>query len=360
VITGAGAPHVDPTAAFRSVSTPAFPRILHDLGISLVATTYQSGRVVLVRAAERESLNTHMRTLSTPMGVAVGESLAIGTRQEIVEFRNQRDLASRMEPPNVHDAVWVPAHIQVTGAMNIHELAWAGGELWGVNTLFSSLCTFDRRHSFVPRWRPPFVTHLAPEDRCHLNGLAVEGNCVRYVTAFGETNERHGWRAQKAAGGVLIDVESGHTIARGLSMPHSPRLYAGRLWILESGRGTLTMVNPADGAVQMIAELPGFTRGLAFAGPFAFVGLSQVRESSVFGGIPLVDRVKDRQCGIWVIDLRTATVAAFLRFEETVQEIFDVQVLHGIRFPELLDIHDPRVATSFVIPQDAIHEVPTM
>ena len=120
--------------------------------------------------------------------------MAIGTRQEIVEFRNQREVTACLEPPNVHDAVWVPAHIHITGAMSIHELAWAGGELWGVNTLFSSLCTFDRTYSFVPRWRPPFVTHLAPEDRCHLNGLAVDGDRVRYVTAFAETNEPHGWR----------------------------------------------------------------------------------------------------------------------------------------------------------------------
>src|SRR5207302_2088000 len=140
------------------------------------------------------------------------------------------------------------------------------------------------------------------------------------------TDGAGGWRENKASGGLLLDVDSGEPVLRGLSMPHSPRLHDGRFYILESGKGTIAAADLRAGRVETIAELPGFTRGLAFAGPFAFVGLSQVRESNIFGGIPLTARVAERQCGVYAVDLRSGTVAAFLRFDGDVREIFDVQV----------------------------------
>src|SRR4029078_1286664 len=130
-----------------------------------------------------------------------------------------------------HDACFLPRSSHVTGNIQIHEMAWgAGNELWAVNTRFSCLSTLDGSASFAPRWRPPFVGALEPSDRCHLNGLGMVDGRPRYVTALGETAARAGWRAGKARGGVLIAVASGEVIVRGLSMPHSPRWYGGRLW----------------------------------------------------------------------------------------------------------------------------------
>ena len=338
-----------PPLSFESVHTPTFAEILHALGASLIVTTYQSNRVILVRAENAKTLNTHLRTFPSPMGVAVGQqSLVLGTRTAVWDYRNQSDVAPKIEPKGKHDACFLPRNMHVTGDIRIHELAYARSqtssrELWIVATRFSVLCTLDRDHSFVERWRPPFITELAAEDRCHLNGMCIVDDRVKYVTALGESNAAHGWREHKADGGILIDVDSGAIVRRGLSMPHSPRWYGGRLWFLESGKGAVCAGD------DVIAELPGFTRGLAFAGPFAFVGLSQVRESNIFGGIPLVDRVPERRCGVWVIDTRTSNVVAFLRFEGTVQEIFDVQVLRGFRYPELLEPNDEVVASSFTV-----------
>ena len=337
-----------PPLSFESVHTPAFAEILHGIGASLIVTTYQSNRVILVRAENAKTLNTHLRTFRSPMGVAAGsQSLALGTRSEVWDYRNQSDVAPKIEPKGKHDACFLPRNMHVTGDIRIHELAWARRELWIVATRFSVLCTLDRDHSFVERWRPPFITELAAEDRCHLNGMCIAEDRVRYVTALGESNLANGWRENKAHGGIVIDVDSGEIVLRDLSMPHSPRWYGGRFWFLESGKGTLATADLASGTIETIAELPGFTRGLAFAGPFAFVGLSQVRESNIFGGIPLVERVPDRRCGVWVIDTRTGNVVAFLRFEGTVQEIFDVQLLRGFRYPELLEPGDEIAASSF-------------
>ncbi|HEX3131378.1 MAG TPA: TIGR03032 family protein [Thermoanaerobaculia bacterium] len=348
----------DPNA-FRSVFTAEMPGIFAKLGISLLVSTYQSGRLIAVRA-DGPSLNTHFRAFPSPMGIAVGPRyLAFGTQRHVWEYRNQPEVARKLPPAGKHDACFLPRRSHVTGDIRIHELVFAGDELWMVNTRFSCLSVLDEDHSFVPRWRPRFVTALAPEDRCHLNGVAIVDGRVRYVTALGETDTPQGWRERKADGGCVIDVESGETVMRGLSMPHSPRWYADRLWVLESGKGEVGYIDPNDGRMITVARLPGFTRGLAFAGPYAFVGLSQVRESNIFGGIPLAERVKTKLCGVWVLDLRTGKIAGFLRFEGLVQEIFDLQILHDIRYPEIAEPDSDLTAGAFVLPPEALAEVAT-
>ena len=184
---------------------------------------------------------------------------------------------------------------------------------------------------------------------------------VRYVTALGETDEPGGWRANKRNGGLLIDVDSKQVIAHGLSMQHSPRWYRGKLWLLESGDGTIGTIDLASGKYEPIAQFPGFTRGLSFFGPLAFIGLSQVRESAIFSGIPLVERLKDateRTCGVWVLNIETGETLGFCRFEEGVQEIFAVEILPGVRFPDLLNHDSEIVGQSYVLGDASLDEVP--
>jgi uncharacterized protein (TIGR03032 family) len=296
------------------------------------------------------------------MGLALadgGARLAIGTTLQVWEFRDNPDVARRLEPTGRHDACFLPRRSHVTGNVLIHEMAYgAGGQLWLVNTRFSCLATLDPEASFTPRWRPPFVTELEPSDRCHLNGLAMVDGKPRYVTALGETNAMAGWRPNKARGGVLMDVESGAILCRGLSMPHSPRWYGGRLWLCESGSGTLGTVDLNTGRYEPTAAAPGFTRGLDFAGDLAFVGLSQVRESAVFSGIPITERLapQERTCGVCVVDLRRGEPVALLRFESGVQEVFAVTLLPR-RFPELINDDDKVLESSFVVPTQSLGEV---
>jgi uncharacterized protein (TIGR03032 family) len=207
--------------------------------------------------------------------------------------------------------------------------------LWIVNTAFSCLCTLDGEHSFVPRWRPPFVTTLAPEDRCHLNGIALVDGKPHYATALSETDTPQGWRPHKVTSGCLINVPSGETVARGFAMPHSPRVDQGRVWMLHSGAGRLVVVDPATSKVDTVTELPGYTRGLALCGPLAFVGLSKIRETSTFGGMPIAARRGQLKCGVGVVELSSGRLVGHLEFLTGVEEIFDVQVLPGIRCPVL-------------------------
>jgi uncharacterized protein (TIGR03032 family) len=348
-----------PTSPLRSVHSASFPTLLDQLGASVLVSTYQAGKLVALRAADG-GLNTHFRTFRKPMGLAVeGDRLAIGTALEIWEYHNLPAVARRLEPADKHDACFLPRSGHCTGDVQIHEMAWGRDELWFVNTRFSCLCTRDRVHSFVPLWQPPFITALAPEDRCHLNGLCLVEGRPAFVTALGETDTPGGWRANKMDGGVLMEVETGRVLLRGLSMPHSPRWHHGKLWVLESGTGGLGYVDPRTLSYVRVAELPGFTRGLDFVGDLAFVGLSQVRESAVFSGIPIAERpVEERCCGVWVVDVTSGATVAHVKFEDAVQEVFAVQVLRGVRFPELINDNNALIADSFVLPDQALGAVP--
>lgn len=350
----------------RSVHTSNLPEILKQLNCSLVVSTYQAGRVILVRyeetageGAPKGAINTHFRQFDKPMGICVKDNrLSIGGTNTVWEYRNVPGAAQKLEPPDKHDACYVPSSIHFTGNIDIHEMSWADDDqLWLVNTRFSCLCTLDDKHNFYPRWRPGFVSALSPEDRCHLNGLAMRDGKPRYVTALGETDSRGEWRANKASGGILMDIDSGAIILRGLSMPHSPRWYRNKLWVLESGKGSLSVVDPLSGVIKTVASMPGFTRGIDFIGPLAFIGLSKVRESAVFSGIPIVKDLTERVCGVWVVNIETGEILAFLRFEAGVEEIFAVQILHGTRCPEMLLADDPLINITYVLPDEALADV---
>jgi len=335
----------------RSVYTQTFPEFLNRLSSSMLVSTYQTGKLICARY-DGGQLNTHFRDFPRPMGLAVAPGrIAIGTRAEVLDYRDFPAVAPKVEPRGRHDACFLPRNKHFTGDIRIHEIAFAQGELWLVATNFSCLATLDAQHSFIPRWKPPFISQLTSEDRCHLNGLCVIDDEPRFVTALGETDVAGGWRENKASGGVLVDVETGETVLRGLSMPHSPRWYDDRMWVLESGKGTISVADLDAGTVETVAELPGFTRGLLFAGGLAFVGLSQVRETATFGGLPLMERLDERLCGVWAVNPQSGQIVGFLRFEELVQEVFDVALLPGLRYPEIAEEGSDAATNSFVLPE---------
>jgi uncharacterized protein (TIGR03032 family) len=294
-------------------------------------STYQTGHLVVV-AARQGRLVLTFHQFERAMGIAVKPgALAVCTRQEVWFVRNATDIAAKLEPRGQYDACFLARTAHFTGDIRAHESAWVGNEFWVVNTLFSCLAALHPYYSFAPRWRPPFVSALAPEDRCHLNGLALVDGKPRYVTALAETDTPEGWRVGKAAGGCLIEVPSGHVLARGLSLPHSPRVDGGPIYFLNSGHGRLEVADPTTGTINAVVNLPGVARGLALQGGFAFIGLSKARPS--LDGVPIVAHRDQLRCGLAVVDLRTGSHVAFLDFHTGVEEIFDVQVLPGVTFP---------------------------
>ena len=342
-----------------SVFTSNLPDILKQFNISLAVSTYQAGKLILVRGDDTK-INTHFRNFNRPMGIAVKSNrLSIGCLQTVENYQNAPELIHRFEEPGNHDACYVPRTTLETGGIDIHEMAWGqNGLLWGVNTRFSCLCTFDFENSFVPRWRPHFISALASEDRCHLNGLALVNGVPRFVTALGTIDEADGWRRNKRDGGLLMDVTQNKILFEGLSMPHSPRWYRNTLWMLESGRGSLVRFDGTITKKSEVARMPGFTRGMDFAGPLAFIGLSKVRETATFSDFPLLEDLEERICGVYVVNIETGNIIGFIRFEGDVEEIFAVQVLQHT-FPELLERHDELLKTTYMVPEDQVREFQT-
>jgi len=312
---------------------------LSESGASLAFTTYQTNRLFLIGMKEGGRLSVFERHFDRPMGLhATPERLWMSTRWQLWQLANALPPGERYAG---FDRLYVPRRAHTTGDLDVHDIAVdAAGRVVFVNTAYSCLATLSERYSFAPLWQPPFVSRLAPEDRCHLNGLALEGGRPAYVTAVSRSDVAAGWRERRHEGGCLLDVGSGETLLGDLSMPHSPRVHGERLWLLNSGTGELGFADRERGCFEPVAFCPGFLRGLAFLGDFAVVGLSKPRRERTFHGLALDARLREKdaeaRCGLWVIDTKSGVVAHWLELEGVVEELYDVQVLPGVRRPTAL------------------------
>lgn len=339
--------------AIQCSISESFASWMSQAGGSLAISTYQAGKVAMVGWNGRQ-VTLVMRQFPRPMGMAVdGARLALACRHEVYQFANAPLLAHDYleDQPGKYDALYLPRAAYYAGDLNVHDLAYGDEGLWLVNTRFSCLSVLSEEYSFVPRWHPEFVTELAPEDRCHLNGLAMLDGRPKYVTALGTTDEPGAWRENKATGGVLIDVASGEIVLRGMSMPHSPRLYDGRLWLLNSGTGELWTVDPNRGEHTVVCGLPGYLRGLSFVGHYALLGLCQIRERHVFGGLPVQEEHEELLCGVAVVDLRTGHQEAMFEFTSGCEELYDVQFLPGVFKPNILNLQKERHVEAITAPE---------
>ena len=310
--------------------------VLQSLNVSVLLSTYQAGKLVLI-GSQNDKPTFSFHSFDQVMGVAVGKDrIAVGSRRQIHFLNAAHEVAPTVPPAGTFDGCFLTRSSLTTGSIHGHDLAFGSEGLWVVNTLFSCLCTLDGEYNFFPRWRPPFVSQLIDQDRCHLNGMAIENGVPRYVTVLGLTDEPAGWRSNKKSGGAILDVPSGEVVIQGLCMPHSPRVYQGQLWVLNSGRGELSIVDTKTGKLQVVASLPGYTRGLSFHGNYAFVGLSRIRETNIFGGLPIGENPNELHCGLGIVELSTGRTIATLRFKTGVEELFAVETLPGILNPKIV------------------------
>jgi len=316
-------------------------------GASIAITTYQAGKLLLLGTKPDGTLSVFERSLPRCMGLAASPGrLDVATLSQLWQFRDALAGESATGKYAGHDALYAPRQAWVTGDCDIHDIV-IGPDSAPIfaNTLFSCLATVTPDASFAPLWQPRCVSRLAPEDRCHLNGIAADATGrPRYVTIIGPSDVADGWRDHRAGGGQVIDVAANEPVATGLSMPHSPRLHEGTLYVLNSGTGEFGRIDLAAQRFEPIAFCPGYLRGMGFLGGFAVVGLSLPRDNRTFTGLPLDDALKTRgaeaRCGVMFIDLKTGDTPHWLRFGGVVQELYDVAVLSGVRRPAAIGFKD--------------------
>lgn len=351
--TDAASPSPEPEEPWLKVtSDPQLTQWMAGHDVALACTTYQTGKLLLFGRKPAGELAVFERNFQRCMGLwADGQTLWMSTRYQLWRMENALRPGECYQE---HDRLYVPKLGITTGNLDIHDVAVeAGGRVVFVATGINCLGTPDERYSFAPLWRPPFISTLAVEDRCHMNGLALENGRCRYVTAVSETDVRDGWRERRGDGGVVMEVPGGEVVARGFSMPHSPRVHRGELWVLNSGTGWFGRVDRAAGKFEPITFCPGYLRGMTLVGDYAVVGLSQARERKTFGGLALDEALSSRglgaQCGIQIIDLRSGKVAHWIRIEGMVSELYDVAVLPGVARPMAFAFRTEEIARTLML-----------
>ena len=326
-----------------------FTAWLAGTGASLGFTTYQAGKIFLVGSNRQDNrLSVYERSFPRCMGLGAGEdgTLWLSSLYQLWRFENFLDPGSLQDG---YDAVYVPLEGRTTGDVDIHDVHSLGPDRPPVFvvTRFNCLATLDRKNSFVPVWKPPFIDRIAAEDRCHLNGLAMRDGKPAYVTCVSQTNISGGWREHRQTGGIVMDVSSGEVVASGLSMPHSPRFYQGVLYVIQSGTGEFGRIDLSTGQFEPMCFLPGFARGVTFIGRHAVIGVSRPRREGTFEGLAVEDRLKSEGvapvCRIAVVNLDTGDVEHSLDILGAVQELYDVTALPGVVRPMILGFRTPEI-----------------
>jgi uncharacterized protein (TIGR03032 family) len=340
--------------------SPGLVERLGRLGASLAFTSYQSGLLYLLGRTPKGGAHLHQTAIAKPMGLCVQSSadgrssIVLCGATSIIRFENI--LRPDQQINHVFDACFMPRTIHSTGNLDGHDIGIDGdGRIVFVNTRYNCLAALSDRHSFTAVWKPPFISALIEEDRCHLNGLAFRDGKPAFATAVSRSDTIDGWRDRRGNGGVVIDVGSDRIVCEGLSMPHSPRFHEGRLWVLNSGTGELGFVGgwedacagKAMGQFKPIAFCPGFVRGLALVGNVAFVGLSRPRYKR-FEGLQLDEKLREADseawCGIQVIDLDTGACLDWFRIDGEIGELYDLALIPGFQCPMVVSPGSPDAA----------------
>jgi len=328
--------------------SPEFRHWLDEQDASLCLTAHQAGKIFLIGRGEetKARLSVYERSLERCTGLAA----SAGTLQVVTHWQLWRfeDALSGEAGDGSHDAIFVPQSASVTGDLHIHDIAIDGaGQTVFVNTLFSCLAAPSESHSFRPIWKPSFISHLAPDDRCHLNGLALRDGSPAFVTAAAQTNEARGWHDHVRDGGCVIDVESNEVVADGLSLPRSPRWYDGKLWLHNAGSGEFGTIDLASGRFEPMCFCPGYLRGLSFHNGFAVLGVSKARGENAFKGLRLADQLQRSsaggQCAVMIVDLAAGKVVHWLKFVGVVEELYDIAVLPGLTRPMMVGLRGDEI-----------------
>jgi uncharacterized protein (TIGR03032 family) len=326
------------SSSFEIFYTKNLPEFIHENSFSILITTYQAGKLIVIGSSNGEELYQTPVSLKKPMGIALKDNkMAIACFDELRFFssnENIHEVINHSVEGN-YDIGFAQRATYFTGNLDIHDIEFGEGILWGVNTMMSCIGIYDINFSFRPKWKPKFISDIIPEDRCHLNGMAMENQLPKYVTALGKSDKKQGWRDDKMNGGILMKVPEGDILLEGLSMPHSPRLIGGDLYFLESGRGTLNCYHTEEKKVEKVFDFQCFVRGMDVIGNVLVIGKSKIRSTNKdFNDLNISKNSKSG--GLILFDLLEKAIVGEIDYNNTVEEIYDVKVLENVKNPAIL------------------------
>lgn len=328
------------------------PELFNTLNCSLAISTYQAGKIIFLSAKDQEKLVQLPRTFKKPMGFCFqGDKMVVATKDEVIFLKSSEELASFYPKKlNVYDSLYIPRASYYTGLVDIHDIdIGTNNEIYAVNTSFSCIAKINQNYSFTPYWKPKFISKLASEDRCHLNGMALQNGLPKFATAFNQGDSPQSWRDTVTTSGVLIDVETDEIIANGLKMPHSPRIFNDKLYVLYSATGELVNIDTKNGKIETVANMNAFVRGMAKYGDYLFIGVNKLRKnSSTFSKLEIAKQAN--WAGINILHLPTGALVGQIKYLASVDEIYDIQVLPNVVRPNILNPYDDDFKRALDIP----------
>lgn len=338
---------------FSMKFNPELAQFFYDMKISVAISTYQAGKIVFISASSPDRLIQLPRSFDTPMGMALeGKRFAVSTVDEVIRFTNEPKATIGYKKEANYDAFYVPTATYFTGKVHMHDMAFGKRGLYALNTNFSMLGLINGDYNFQPLWKPPFIQEITGQDQCHLNGMAMEDGEPKYITALSTTNENQGWRACKLHGGVLVDVRTNEIVLQNLQMPHSPRIYKGKLYLLQSASGELMQMDMQTKKLELVKNLKGFVRGMDIYNDYAFIGLSKIRETSqAFADMPIASY--DNRAGVVIIHLPTKAIVGEIVYENSVDEIYEIKVMPNTSRANILNTTDKEYKNLIIYPDIA-------
>ncbi len=313
---------------FEIKFAPLIAEILNQNNISIAISTYQAGRVIFIGSKDGITLTQIPVSFKKPMGISILDNkLAVASMDSIRFFADDPKI---LKTAKLNDQGFDRAFLERakyhTGTNDIHDIHFGKGQIWGVNTLFSCICTFDINYSFVPKWKPPFISDLLPEDRCHLNGMVVEDGLPSFTTALSAGNHKNSWKENILESGILMSVPEGEILSDHLCIPHSPIKHENKIYLLESGLGNLVEYDIENKSTKILYCFERFTRGMAIHNGMLFIAVSKVRKSSkTFSKLSFTE--KDYPAGIIIYSLNFNEVLGEIEYHETVEEIYDLKII---------------------------------
>jgi uncharacterized protein (TIGR03032 family) len=319
---------------------------------SIIISSYKSGSTVTLSAmkiGDATHVGAYLNTFNRVTGLYYREGqLWIGAANQIIKLV---DIGKLKQGEDEFDTCFMPRQSFYTTDLDIHDIVVnSRDEVFFVSSQLNCVVRpSNSRQCFDVFWRPPWISQLVGEDRCHLNGLCLRDDAPRYVTAVSTSNVMGGWRENRQSGGVVYDLVEDRIVCQGLSMPHSPRWHNGRLWLLESGTGFFGYVDES-GQFQRKTFIPGFIRGLAFyRDQYAVVCSSVDRHESLFVGLKLGDVLVENnvkaKCGVFIVSLDSFSVVHSYIFNRGPVELYDVVLVPNAKRTRMIDLFDPLMST---------------
>lgn len=288
-----------------------FLNLIKSRKISLILSSISNSKVIILSEHDGQ---IHLQNYSLPQPTGISyyhPYLSIAIEGGIITFKYSINANN--------SGLFFPIRINFTGQLNTHEIVYSMNELFIANTLFSCVSKLSNEYSFTSHWKPPFISHGMPDDRIHLNGIATKSGHIKYITACGNTDEPNGWR--RSPNGILMDIVNNKILAEGLQFPHSPRAVGSDVYFLESAKQELLKLSLANNRLQEICTFDSFPRGLSIIDErIVVVALSKIRQSNKLFK-------ETSHSGLELVNINTGVKAGYLEFLDSIDEIFDVQIL---------------------------------